>query len=134
MWQAARLVMSWLVSARMASASSQPALRSKDGVVTSPTRKRASMLRSRSLLMQSGSWSMMVSMHLLAARLSAMLEPKRPAPMITMRSMPKSIAQLLTAPALDTTHLAVVRPSSPTGPRAWNLPVEMPVSAPRPYS
>ena len=28
------------------------------------------------------------------------------------------------------THLVVKRPSTPTGPRAWILPVEMPTSAP----
>jgi hypothetical protein len=34
----------------------------------------------------------------------------------------------------STTHFSEVRPSMPTGPRAWNLSVLMPISAPRPYS
>jgi hypothetical protein len=38
------------------------------------------------------------------------------------------------ASADEATHFCDVRPSSPTGPRAWNLSVLMPISAPRPYS
>ena len=34
----------------------------------------------------------------------------------------------------STTNFCVVRPSSPTGPRACSLSLEMPISAPRPYS
>src|SRR5260221_2476777 len=39
-----------------------------------------------------------------------------------------------TCPVPRTTHFWLVRPSSPTGPRACSLLVEMPISAPRPYS
>src|SRR5207237_6013561 len=39
-----------------------------------------------------------------------------------------------TSPWPSTIHFIDVRPSSPTGPRAWNLSVLMPISAPRPYS
>src|SRR5207249_11192685 len=42
--------------------------------------------------------------------------------------------QLRTSPWPSTTNFCVVRPSSPTGPRACSLSVEMPISAPRPYS
>ena len=38
------------------------------------------------------------------------------------------------SPWPSTTHFSDVSPSSPTGPRAWNLSVLMPISAPRPYS
>src|SRR5690606_27032927 len=38
------------------------------------------------------------------------------------------------SPLPNTIHFWLVRPSSPTGPRAWILSVEMPISAPRPYS
>ena len=34
----------------------------------------------------------------------------------------------------NTTYFSEVRPSSPTGPRACSLSLEMPISAPRPYS
>ncbi len=34
----------------------------------------------------------------------------------------------------STIHFCEVSPSSPTGPRAWSLLVEMPISAPSPYS
>eukprot|EP00042_Codosiga_hollandica_P008048 m.947752 g.947752 ORF g.947752 m.947752 type:complete len:89 (-) comp302262_c0_seq1:322-588(-) len=44
------------------------------------------------------------------------------------------MAQPLTSPCPNTTHFIDVSPSRPTGPRAWNLSVEMPISAPRPYS
>ena len=37
-------------------------------------------------------------------------------------------------PRPKTTNFSVVRPSTPTGPRAWSLSVLMPISAPRPYS
>src|SRR3990167_1991095 len=40
----------------------------------------------------------------------------------------------LTWPSPSTTYFCEVSPSSPTGPRAWILSVEMPISAPRPYS
>jgi hypothetical protein len=36
--------------------------------------------------------------------------------------------------SFSTIHFCEVRPSRPTGPRAWNLSVEMPISAPRPNS
>ena len=39
-----------------------------------------------------------------------------------------------TCPSPSTIHFCDVRPSRPTGPRAWSLLVEMPISAPRPYS
>ena len=39
-----------------------------------------------------------------------------------------------TCPSPSTIHFCDVRPSSPTGPRACSLLVEMPISAPRPYS
>jgi len=39
-----------------------------------------------------------------------------------------------TWPSPNTTYFSEVRPSSPTGPRACSLSVEMPISAPRPYS
>ena len=42
--------------------------------------------------------------------------------------------QLRTSPWPSTTNFCVVRPSSPTGPRACSLLVEMPISAPRPNS
>jgi len=42
--------------------------------------------------------------------------------------------QLRISPWPSTTNFCVVRPSRPTGPRAWSLSVEMPISAPRPYS
>src|SRR6267142_3168543 len=42
--------------------------------------------------------------------------------------------QLRTSPWPSTTYFCVVRPSRPTGPRACSLSVEMPTSAPRPYS
>ncbi len=42
--------------------------------------------------------------------------------------------QLRTSPWPSTTNFWVVRPSRPTGPRACSLSVEMPISAPRPYS
>src|SRR3954465_12801113 len=42
--------------------------------------------------------------------------------------------QLRTSPWPRTTNFCVVRPSRPTGPRACSLSVEMPISAPRPYS
>src|SRR5207248_9406968 len=42
--------------------------------------------------------------------------------------------QLRTSPWPSTTYFCVVNPSSPTGPRACSLSVEMPISAPRPYS
>ena len=38
------------------------------------------------------------------------------------------------SPWPSTTHFSEVRPSRPTGPRACSLSVEMPISAPRPYS
>src|SRR5688572_24619997 len=38
------------------------------------------------------------------------------------------------SPCPSTTYFCVVSPSSPTGPRACSLLVEMPISAPRPYS
>src|SRR6185295_15375798 len=38
------------------------------------------------------------------------------------------------SPWPSTTYFWVVRPSRPTGPRACSLSVEMPTSAPRPYS
>jgi hypothetical protein len=38
------------------------------------------------------------------------------------------------SPWPSTTHFIEVSPSRPTGPRAWNLSVLMPISAPRPYS
>src|SRR5690554_2317827 len=37
-------------------------------------------------------------------------------------------------PSPNTTYFSLVSPSSPTGPRACSLSVEMPISAPRPYS
>jgi hypothetical protein len=37
-------------------------------------------------------------------------------------------------PSPNTMYFTEVSPSRPTGPRAWNLSVEMPISAPRPYS
>src|SRR5438552_2648854 len=42
--------------------------------------------------------------------------------------------QVRTSPWPSTTNFWVVRPSRPTGPRACSLSVEMPTSAPRPYS
>ena len=45
-----------------------------------------------------------------------------------------SYAQVRISPCPRTTYFCVVRPSSPTGPRACSLSVEMPISAPRPYS
>ena len=39
-----------------------------------------------------------------------------------------------TSPWPSTIHFSDVRPSNPTGPRACSLSVEMPISAPRPYS
>src|SRR5690606_36463796 len=39
-----------------------------------------------------------------------------------------------TCPSPNTTYFSLVRPSRPTGPRACSLSVEMPISAPRPYS
>ena len=42
--------------------------------------------------------------------------------------------QLRTSPWPSTTNFCVVSPSRPTGPRACSLSVEMPISAPRPYS
>src|SRR3954468_13162738 len=42
--------------------------------------------------------------------------------------------QVRTSPWPSTTNFCVVRPSRPTGPRACSLSVEMPISAPRPYS
>src|SRR5690606_25682297 len=38
------------------------------------------------------------------------------------------------SPSPSTIHFWLVSPSRPTGPRAWILSVEMPISAPRPYS
>ena len=38
------------------------------------------------------------------------------------------------SPLPSTTHLSEVSPSRPTGPRAWNLSVLMPISAPSPNS
>ena len=37
-------------------------------------------------------------------------------------------------PSPRTMYFREVRPLRPTGPRAWSLPVEMPISAPNPYS
>src|SRR5687767_4353758 len=37
------------------------------------------------------------------------------------------------SPLPVTTHLRHVSSSAPMGPRAWSRPVEMPISAPRPY-
>lgn len=42
--------------------------------------------------------------------------------------------QARTCPSPNTTYFSLVRPSRPTGPRAWSLSVEIPISAPRPYS
>src|SRR4029077_4192535 len=42
--------------------------------------------------------------------------------------------QRRTSPWPSTTYFCEVRPSRPTGPRACSLSVEMPISAPRPYS
>src|SRR5574338_340509 len=42
--------------------------------------------------------------------------------------------QRRTSPLPNTIHFWLVSPSRPTGPRAWILSVEMPISAPRPYS
>ena len=39
-----------------------------------------------------------------------------------------------TSPSPSTTYFSDVSPSMPTGPRAWNLSVLMPISAPRPNS
>src|SRR5947208_3549544 len=41
---------------------------------------------------------------------------------------------VLTCPAPHTIHLYVVNSFSPQGPRAWNLSVLIPISAPRPNS
>src|SRR5690606_5157445 len=38
------------------------------------------------------------------------------------------------SPSPSTTYFCDVSPSRPTGPRAWILSVEIPISAPRPYS
>src|SRR6185436_16884867 len=50
------------------------------------------------------------------------------------RAAEDSDAQRRTSPWPRTTYLGVVRPSRPTGPRACSRSVEMPISAPRPYS
>src|SRR5262249_15548733 len=42
--------------------------------------------------------------------------------------------QVRICPSPKTTYLSEVSPSSPTGPRACSLSVEMPISAPSPYS
>src|SRR4030067_444661 len=45
-----------------------------------------------------------------------------------------SCIYFLTCPSPSTMNFTEVRPSRPTGPRACSLSVEMPISAPRPYS
>ena len=50
------------------------------------------------------------------------------------RTAEKADQRCRISPLPKTTNFCVVRPSSPTGPRACSLSVEMPISAPRPYS
>ena len=46
------------------------------------------------------------------------------------RPVPREMPQVRMCPSPSTMYFTEVRPSRPTGPRAWNLSVEIPISAP----